>query len=63
MLVASDRKPELAGGVESAWSKTGWFLLVTHPWTIAVEKLAALLKFLSYERLLFSAGYRPSNSE
>lgn len=30
MLVTADTKPELAGGEIGTWSKTGWFLWVTH---------------------------------
>lgn len=66
MLVAADAEPELAGGEASAWSKTGWFLLVTHPLDNSSGKAcstALFTKFLSYEGLLLSSGHRPSNTE
>jgi len=66
MLVAAEAKPELAGGEASAWSKTGWFLLVTHPLDNSNGKAcstALSTTFLSSEGLLLSCGYWPSNTE
>lgn len=65
MLVAANTKPELAGREASACSKTGWFLLVTHPLDNSSGKAcctALFTKFVSYEGLLFSSGYTLSTA-
>lgn len=65
MLGAADTKPELAGREVSACSKTGWFLLVTHPLDNSSGKAccsALFTKFMSYEELLFSSGYTLSTA-
>jgi len=57
---------EVAGGEMRSWSKTGWFLWVTHMLDNSSGKAcstALFNKFLNYDRLLFSYSYRSSYSE